>query len=201
MATSGDDSSFPVRVFDPDEDVLVTERRLPHWGQAHTLCFITWRTWDSIPGPILRRWLKERWEWLLAHGVDTAKPNWQQEVEQLPRSLQAEFHRTFSDRWHEQLDRGHGACVLRNPQLAKIVADSLIHFDGERYLPQRCRKPRVRQNHEGQNDWENKHDFVPHHFVVPGFLNPTEREACARRFGALSTLKNRGVFRQNQSDF
>ena len=67
--------------------------------------------------------------------------------------------------------------------------------------PQRCRKPRVRQNHEGQNDLENKHDFVPHHFVVPGFLNPTEREAYARRFGTLPTLKNRGVFRQNQSDF
>jgi len=134
MAASSDQRTFPIRVFDPEEDVLLTERRLPHWAQAHTLCFITWRTWDSIPDPILRRWLKERWEWLLAHGGDTSKPTWQQEVEQLPRSLQAEFHRIFSDRWHEQLDRGHGACVLRNPEYAKIVADSLLHFDGERYL-------------------------------------------------------------------
>ena len=62
------------RSFDRDEDILVTERRLPHWAQAYTLCFITWRTWDSIPKPILRRWLKERWEWLLAHGIDTNRP-------------------------------------------------------------------------------------------------------------------------------
>ena len=86
MATSTDELSFPFRIFDPEEDVLLTERCLPHWAQAHTLCFITWRTWDSMPEPILRRWLKERWEWLLAHGVDTSRPNWQQEVEQLQNS-------------------------------------------------------------------------------------------------------------------
>jgi len=134
MTASADEPHFPLRVFDPDEDVLATERRLPHWAQAHTLCFITWRTWDSIPGPILRRWLKERWQWLLAHGIDTARPKWRQKIEHLPLSLQTEFHRTFGDRWHEQLDRGHGACVLRKPELAKIVADSLLHFDRERYL-------------------------------------------------------------------
>jgi type I restriction enzyme R subunit len=32
------------------------------------------------------------------------------------------------------LDAGHGAAVLRNPDLAKIVGDSLLHFDGDRYL-------------------------------------------------------------------
>ena len=48
--------------------------------------------------------------------------------------LQAEFHRTFSDRWHEELDRGRGSCVLQRPELARIVGSSLLHFDGERYL-------------------------------------------------------------------
>ncbi len=31
------------------------------------------------------------------------------------------------------LDRGHGQCVLRRPELAKVVAESLQHFDGSRY--------------------------------------------------------------------
>ena len=28
------------------------------------------------------------------------------------------------------LDKGHGACVLRDQRVAQIVADSLLHFDG-----------------------------------------------------------------------
>jgi type I restriction enzyme R subunit len=44
-----------------------------------------------------------------------------------------EFNRTFSSEFMNYLDRGHGDCVLRQPELAKIVADSLHHFDGARY--------------------------------------------------------------------
>ena len=34
------------------------------------------------------------------------------------------------DRW---LDQGSGSCVLKEPANAKIVADALRHFDGDRY--------------------------------------------------------------------
>src|SRR5690606_16614946 len=37
-------------------------------------------------------------------------------------------------RWEECLDQCHGACVLRNPELAAIVAASLECFDGQKYL-------------------------------------------------------------------
>ena len=33
----------------------------------------------------------------------------------------------------ESLDKRQGACVLRRPELSKIVADSLLYFDGIRY--------------------------------------------------------------------
>ena len=33
----------------------------------------------------------------------------------------------------ENLDKGLGACVLRRPELSKIVADSLLYFNGDRY--------------------------------------------------------------------
>ena len=58
------------QLFDPEQDFQVFERRLPHWAQAGTLCFITWRTWDSIPKPVLQHWLDERNRWLARHGIN-----------------------------------------------------------------------------------------------------------------------------------
>jgi putative transposase len=40
---------------------------------------------------------------------------------------------SFTRQFMEYLDRGFGACVLRRPDFARIVADSLAHFDSERY--------------------------------------------------------------------
>ena len=31
------------------------------------------------------------------------------------------------------LDTCHGTCMMRHPELSKIVADSFMHFDGDRY--------------------------------------------------------------------
>lgn len=38
-------------LFDPDEDVEIGKRNLPHWQQAGKTYFITFRTADSIPAP------------------------------------------------------------------------------------------------------------------------------------------------------
>jgi menaquinone-specific isochorismate synthase len=38
-----------MRFFNPHDDVLITQRRLPHWGQDGAVVFITWRTHDSMP--------------------------------------------------------------------------------------------------------------------------------------------------------
>ena len=60
-------------VFDPEREFSVTERRLPHWVQAGTITFITWRTWDLLPEKIIRRWQDERAAWLRKHGIDSAQ--------------------------------------------------------------------------------------------------------------------------------
>ncbi|MGI9428455.1 MAG: hypothetical protein ACR2NM_07350, partial [Bythopirellula sp.] len=36
-----------LQAFDPNAEVRVVERQLPHWMQAGTLCYITFRTEDS----------------------------------------------------------------------------------------------------------------------------------------------------------
>jgi REP element-mobilizing transposase RayT len=42
------------------------------------------------------------------------------------------FERHFSGKMFVYLDRGLGECVLRNPDISKIVADSLLFFHSER---------------------------------------------------------------------
>jgi REP element-mobilizing transposase RayT len=122
------------RFFDPGGEVAITARRLPHWAQAGTLCFLTWRTWDSIPADVLDEWFRERATWLASHGINPADPTWGEQVRRLPVRAYNEFHDTFSTRWHGLLDKCEGECVLRRPELAEIVATSLRHFDGSRYL-------------------------------------------------------------------
>src|SRR5688500_4908461 len=109
---------FNIDVFDPNCDTLVVYRQLPHWGQAGTLCFITFRTDDSIPNDVLKRWHADRRVWLRKHGI-TGSGDWKAELAKLDRPLQIEFMRTFSRRWHDALDAGHGECVLKTPALAE----------------------------------------------------------------------------------
>jgi len=130
MNMSGD---LPMRVFDPAEDTLIVERRLPHWAQPGTLCFITFRTADSMPNEVFERWRRKRFEWLRNHGIDPTLVDWQQRLRRLPKRLRTVFHQVFSQRWHDELDKSCGECVLQRPQLGRIVAGSLKHFDADRY--------------------------------------------------------------------
>jgi type I restriction enzyme R subunit len=122
-----------IQVFDPRQDYSVIERRLPHWSQAGTISFITWRTWDSIPESILQAWLAERDSWLKHHSIDPTAPDWRLRLRFLDPVLLREFQLLVSNRWNEHIDACHSACVLRRPELSKIVAESLRHFDGQRY--------------------------------------------------------------------
>jgi type I restriction enzyme R subunit len=132
---------LPFHLFDRDADVRILQRRLPHWSQAGTACFITWRTHDSMPRAVVDEWYADRARWLRAHGIDADDPNWRQKLENLTphapreeRGLARVFLDTFWNRWHDALDACHGARVLRRAELARIVANSLRHFDDQRYL-------------------------------------------------------------------
>jgi putative transposase len=126
-------SKLQIQVFDPEQHYAVTERRLPHWSQAGTISFLTWRTWDSLPAQVLQLWMAERNAWLTRHGIDPAANNWAAELQALGSAAVREYQLHVSDRWNDHLDECHGACVLRQPKLAKIVAHSLAFFDGDRY--------------------------------------------------------------------
>jgi len=123
----------PFRLFDAEAEVRIVERRLPHWSQAGTLCFITFRTHDSMPREVLDQWHADRTRWLAHHGVNARDPQWRGQLDKLGPKVAREFLDIFWNRWHDALDAGHGDCLLRQPALSQVVAESLSHFDGERY--------------------------------------------------------------------
>jgi hypothetical protein len=121
------------QVFDPKQEFSIVQRRLPHWSQAGTLSFITWRTSDSIPRRVLESWLADRADWLLQHGIEPDSSSWAAQLRRLAPHLLEEFRERVANRWDEDLDRCHGACLLRQPALARVVGESLLHFHRKRY--------------------------------------------------------------------
>ena len=120
--------------FDRTSEVYISYRRLPHWEQAGCTYFVTWRTEDTIPEPVLRRWKVERAVWLRKRGIDPQEPSWREQLRQLPRTDRFSYHEHFTRPWMERLDECHGQCLLRRPELAKIVADSLASGNQTGYL-------------------------------------------------------------------
>lgn len=119
--------------FDPKGEVTIYYRRLPHWDQPGAMCFITWRTVDSIPAEVLQRWRIERAIWLRQRHIDPQATDWRELIRALPVEARRDYHVRFTSPWMERLDECHGACLLRQPELASIVADSLLHGDGNEY--------------------------------------------------------------------
>jgi putative transposase len=120
-------------LFDPAAEVRVTAGSLPHWYQPGVTYFITFRTDDSMPQEVADRWYRERDDWLRRHGIDPGSATWKTRLGTLPDVAQREFNTTFSREWMAYLNQGRGECVLKRPELARVVTDNLLHFDQQRY--------------------------------------------------------------------
>jgi putative DNA methylase len=83
---------------------------LPHWEAGEMPQSLTFRLHDSLP-----RALREHWRVELAHLGEA-----EQQLERRKRLEAA-------------LDAGHGACFLQQPDIAALVENALLYFDGERY--------------------------------------------------------------------
>ena len=106
--------------FNPLEHIEIGLNRLPHWDQAGKTYFITFRLGDSLPAEFLRKFQAEESVWLAVH----PEP-WTSEED-------AEYQQRFRSQIETCLDQGHGACVLRNPDCARVMAETLAHFENER---------------------------------------------------------------------
>ena len=119
-------------LFDPKSEFAIQERLRPHWSQAGAIVFVTFRTRDSIPKSVLERWDRAKNDWLERRGLRSVR-FWTEAITLLDPTDHADFSREFNRCREDFLDDCHGACVLKRPELAQIVGDSLLHFDGDRY--------------------------------------------------------------------
>ena len=109
-----------LRFFDPSAEVARHVNRLPHWQQQEAAFFVTFRLADSLPRGLLRQWEQERDAWL----------RWNPEP--WSPKQEREYRERFTGAIERWLDDGHGECLLRRPPLARVVGETLNHFDGIR---------------------------------------------------------------------
>lgn len=98
--------------------------RLPHWTMDGATYFVTFRLEDSLPKSVLDAWLYER-ENIEKAAIRRGRPLIAEERKRL--------NYLYSEKVGKYLDAGHGACWMRDDNIASIVANSLQHFDGDRY--------------------------------------------------------------------
>lgn len=127
---------------DRDANIEVSQRNLPHWFQVGTAVFITFRTADSLPREVLERRIRELEAWLtikclpreLACSLLDAKvANHHQWMESLNASDRRELQKRADQPFQGALDECWGACLLRQSELASIVAEALLHHHGAQY--------------------------------------------------------------------
>jgi REP element-mobilizing transposase RayT len=106
-------------------EVIIRDRgRLPHWEKESATYFITFRMHDSLPKSVLERIESER-ESLVKTARQLERevsPSERKKIQQLSTKVIEQY-----------LDNGAGACHLKLPAVANIVADALQHFDNQRY--------------------------------------------------------------------
>jgi REP element-mobilizing transposase RayT len=116
---------------------------LPHWECDHAVYFVTFRLADSLPQELLARLRQERAALDRSRSTVSCSAGFQPaSVSKTPAgkmpALQADQTRArklqaILQKAEQCLDGGLGECHMRDPRIAKIVADTIRHFDGQRY--------------------------------------------------------------------
>jgi REP element-mobilizing transposase RayT len=96
--------------------------RLPHLKIAGSTYFVTYRLADSLPAETLARLREE---------LEAERRRFPEDTPENVR--EAELRRGHFRRVEAWLDKGHGSCCLRRPEIAGLIADNLRFFDGVRY--------------------------------------------------------------------
>jgi REP element-mobilizing transposase RayT len=106
-ATSPEGSSAPHRYWH-------SRGYLPHFDGPDVIQTITMNLFDAVPTKVIAAWKAD-----LAITDATRADD--------PR------HAELRERIAKYEDEGHGSCFMRDPRVARIVEDAILHFDGERY--------------------------------------------------------------------
>ncbi len=113
------------------EPIHVYTRNLPHWRQDGATYFVTFRQADSIPQGVWEEMADEAEYWQRC--VETATRGGTHDLPEKLKEKFEQFLKRYGNRLESELDACHGSCLLRKPELRKIVAESLPFFNGKRY--------------------------------------------------------------------
>ncbi len=83
---------------------------LPHFDSPHIIQHVTFRLADSLPAQVLDELDREQ--------------------RAVPPERQDAWRRRRIEDW---IDAGHGCCLLRQPDVARMMQTALLYFDGLRY--------------------------------------------------------------------
>ncbi len=119
--------------FDPNTDWSESVRNLPHRDQTGALTFVTFRLADSMPKPVVTQWHSNIAQWLQERGLGGKSVEDVLDSADVVCSVKQELRKFKYSKWHGHLDDCHGQCLLRKPELAAEVGNSLLHFDDQRY--------------------------------------------------------------------
>jgi REP element-mobilizing transposase RayT len=125
-ATWASNRMIPPRRFQPRfGEVTIRDRsRLFPADVEGATYFVTFRLGDSLPQSALESFKLERRNILLT-AQRQSRPLAPTEWERLDE--------LFSERIESQLDNGRGACYLRKPEIAEVIAGALQFFEDQRY--------------------------------------------------------------------
>jgi 5-methyltetrahydrofolate--homocysteine methyltransferase len=101
---------------------------LPHWTQDGSTYAITFRLNNSIPLNVQHLYVEEKQRLQLV--LENAQALKQSNV---VLSTKIAIQELYSTHIEKILDQGNGEAWMNQPEIAQIVADSITHFDGERY--------------------------------------------------------------------
>jgi REP element-mobilizing transposase RayT len=105
---------------------------LPHWEMEGATYSVTFRLGDSLPQALLSQ-------------LDFERKDIMKTAQQMGRDLSEAERMRLDDiyrQFDEALDAGYGACRLARPEVADMVYNALLHFEGERYaLESACVMP------------------------------------------------------------
>lgn len=96
---------------------------LPHWQCNNAIYHVSFRLADSIPQVVRDQWTRERKEVFENERNGT----------EVSKEIKIKMDYLLSEKVDKFLDTGQGACYLKHPEIAKMVANTITCFDNIRY--------------------------------------------------------------------
>ena len=118
---------FPGESIYDDENLRIGrgENNIPHWELDSTIYHVCFRLNDSVPVQKQQEWLQER-ESLMGIVI--------REKRELTEDEKKKLQYLYLVKIESFLNSGYGECLLRIPQVAQIVKDSLVFYNDRKYI-------------------------------------------------------------------